>query len=121
MKKILTLTALLALSTSAFAGFTSSNSSNQQGFQSKTTTVAQALQASDDTIVTLTGKITGRVGNDDDEFMFQDNTGSIKIDVDDSAWKGQEVSEKDTITIQGKVDSEFGRKNDIDVFYLQKH
>lgn len=122
MKKILVLTSLFAISTAAFAGFNDNNQGG--GFHSssagKINTVAQALKAADDTMVTLTGKITGRVGNDDDEFNFQDQTGSIRIDVDDSAWRGQDVSERDTITIQGKVDRDLGRVN-VDVYNIQKH
>lgn len=119
MKKLLALSVLLATSVSVSAnppsgGFT-------DGSNRTVSTVQQALKAADDTPVTLVGYIVERVKNDDDEFIFQDKTGSIKIDVDDNAWKGQNVGPKDKVTIYGKVDTNGLIKSDIDVYHIEKH
>ena len=125
MKKLLVLTALLAISGSSFADSDNNRHPRSGGFvdgqPSAVTTVQQALKARDDTPVTLTGYIVSRIGNDDDEFIFRDNTGEIKLDVEDQAWKGQNVGPKDKITISGQVDTNGLRKSEIDVYDIQKH
>ncbi|MDH2997069.1 hypothetical protein A1D22_05160 [Pasteurellaceae bacterium LFhippo2] len=121
--KLLTLTSLLAISSVASAGF-NDNTNPKGGFvgtsQTATiTTVAQALKARDNAQVQITGKIIRQLG--DDDFLFQDSTGQIKIDVEDEAWQGQNVTQNDTITIYGKVDKESFKANEIEVYRIQKH
>ena len=125
MKKLLSLAALLAVSSTAVAGF---NGGNQQmgGFSGSSagqvTTVAQALKAShDDMPIQLTGKIISQISGD--KFIFQDKTGQITIEIDDDhdVWQGQNVSPNDTITIFGKVDKETFKPNKVDVYRIQKH
>lgn len=124
MKKHLTLATLLAISVSSFA-YAGEQSPQRGGFMdghsTTVTTVQQALKAKDDTAVTLTGYIVSRVGNDDDEFIFKDSTGEIKIDVEERAWKGQNIGPNDKITISGQVDTNGLRKSEIDVYDIQKH
>lgn len=118
MKKLFA-TALFTLSTTAMAGF--NGNASQGGFNNGTpapTTVAAALKAKDNTLVSLTGHITRQI--DDDEFYFKDATGEIKIDVEDHAWNGQNITPNDTITIQGKVDADSWGKSDIEVYSIQK-
>lgn len=120
MKKLLSLIAMLTLSSCASAGF---NNGKQGGFNGtaggKSGTVAQVLKMTqDDAPVQLTGKIVRQI--DGDEFIFRDASGEIKIDIDDSAWQGQDVSPKDTITIFGKLDRESFRANEVDVYRVQK-
>ena len=125
MKKLLSLAALLAVSSTAVAGF---NGGNQQmggfsgGSAGQATTVAQALKAShDDMPIQLTGKIISQISGD--KFIFQDKTGQITIEIDDDhdVWQGQNVSPNDTITIFGKVDKETFKPNKVDVYRIQKH
>lgn len=116
MKKLMALSALFALSASAFANFSNGNVDNSYG---AVTTVKQALKAHEDTPVVLTGKITRQVDND--EFYFKDATGEIKIEVDDHAWNGQNITPKDKITIRGKVDKNDYGRSDIDVYSVKKH
>lgn len=118
------LTALF-VATSAIAGFQGNNTTQQQGgFNSNQSvvvnTVAQALSANDDAPAQLTGSIVRQL-KDNDEFIFRDATGEIKIDVDDDAWQGQNVSVNDKITIYGKVDKEHIGNNTLDVYRVQKH
>lgn len=123
MKKLL-LVSLLAVSSVAYAGF-NGNHQAKGGFVgngqqvSVITTIAQALKARDDEPVQLTGTIISQIDND--EFIFRDSTGEIKIDVDDKAWQGQNVGFNDKITVYGKVDKETIGKNSVDVYRVQKH
>lgn len=122
MKKLL-VAMLLAQSAVSFAGFSDSNK-NMGGFSGgqkppKPTTVAEALKAWDDTPVTLTGHITRQVERD--EFYFKDATGEIRIEVEDYAWNGQNITPKDEITIQGKVDKNDWGHSEIEVYNIHKH
>lgn len=123
MKKLLTLTALFALSTSAFAGFQGEmqQGGGFNGSNNAVTTIEAAKNAYDDTPVAITGYIVKQSNYDRDEFTFKDLAGNtIDIDVEDEAWNGQNVTAKDKITIHGKVDKEaFGTQ--IDVYNIQKH
>lgn len=124
MKKLLTLATLLTISSTALAGFQSST--QQGGFSGgaapQSATVAQALKASrDDMPVQLTGKIVSQVDDDDEEFIFQDATGQIKVEIDRKVWKGVNVTPNDIITIYGKVDKETFKPNEVEVYRLQKH
>ena len=56
---------------------------------------------------------------DDDEFLFKDSTGEIKIEVSKKAWNGQDIKPEDTIQIRGKVDNEWN-KTEIDVKQIIK-
>ena len=54
----------------------------------------------------------------DDEFTFQDSTGTIRIDVEDHAWNGLSVTRNDKIRIYGKLDKEFFSST-IDVYQIE--
>lgn len=79
-------------------------------------TVQGALNAYDDTIVTLTGKITRQVAHE--KYEFRDNTGTIIIEIDDDEWYGVQAGPNDTVQIRGKVDSDTFRRNEIDVKFI---
>ncbi|WP_025290031.1 NirD/YgiW/YdeI family stress tolerance protein [Bibersteinia trehalosi] len=121
MRKLLSLATLLTLSSVALAGFDTGHQTG--GFNAGTgnsATVAQALKANqDDMPIQLTGKIIRQV--DGDEFIFRDATGEIKIEVEDEAWQGQNITPNDTITIFGKIDKERFKSNTVDVYRIQKH
>lgn len=114
MKKIMTLASLMLLSATAFAGFQSGEMNNATAVNS----VAQAKKAMDDTPVTLKGKIVRQI--DKDEFIFKDSTGEIKIDVEDHAWQGQNITPKNSVILQGKVDKNDFGQSEIDVYSIQK-
>lgn len=79
-------------------------------------TVQGALNAYDDTIVTLTGKITRQVAHE--KYEFRDNTGTIIIEIDDDEWYGVQAGPNDTVQIRGEVDSDTFRRNEIDVKFI---
>ena len=80
------------------------------------TTIAQAKSMYDDSRVILEGYIVAQI--DDDEFTFQDSTGTIRIDVEDHAWNGLSVTRNDKIRIYGKLDKEFF-SSIIDVYQIE--
>ena len=131
MKKAIILTTLLAVSTVSMAKGDSDDrhrggyhegkaQMQQQGFFDESAavkTVADALKASDDTLVILEGQIVKQL--DSDEFTFKDATGEIQIDVSKRAWAGQTITPQDTIQIRGKVDKEWGN-TEVDVKQVTK-
>ena len=130
MKKAIILTTLLAVSTVSMAkgdgddrhrgGYHDGKAQVQQGFFDESAavkTVADALKASDDTLVILEGQIVKQL--DSDEFTFKDATGEIQIDVSKRAWNGQTITPQDTIQIRGKVDKEWGNA-EVDVKQVTK-
>jgi len=120
MKKF-ALATILALSiSSAFAGFNGNNTPNG-GFKSggqSVITVKQALNAADNSMVTLVGNISQQI--DDDEFLFTDGTAQIKVEIKRRAWNGLDVGPNDKIRINGKLDNEAFEKAEIEVYRVEK-
>lgn len=129
MKKVLISSVLalaLAGSLNAAGGFNAGTNANANananmgGFTGPgavaVNTVQGALNAYDDTIVTLTGKITRQVAHE--KYEFRDNTGTIIIEIDDDEWYGVQAGPNDTVQIRGEVDSDTFRRNEIDVKFI---
>ena len=111
MKKVLISSVLalaLASSLNAAGGFNASTNANVNanvgGFTGPgavaVNTVQGALNAYDDTIVTLTGKITRQVAHE--KYEFSDNTGTIIVEIDDDEWYGVQVGPNDTVQIRDR-------------------
>ncbi|GAL31434.1 hypothetical protein JCM19239_240 [Vibrio variabilis] len=113
MKKVIIATALIL--TSGFAAAKSMPA--QGGFNGPTlgaqTTVAQALEAKDDTAVQITGNITHSLG--DEKYQFTDGQNTIIIEVENEDWRGVEVSPTDTVIISGKVDKDTFEDTKLDI------
>ena len=131
MKKVLISSVLalaLAGSLNAAGGFNAGTNANANvnanvgGFTGPgavaVNTVQGALNAYDDTIVTLTGKITRQVAHE--KYEFSDSTGTIIIEIDDDEWYGVQVGPNDIVQIRGEVDSKTFRRNEIDVKFITK-
>ena len=124
MKKVL-LSSVLVLSLFG-AGFqdakTPANQENYGGFTGPqaqgANTVAGALKASDDTMVTLKGNIIRQVAHE--KYEFKDSTGVMIVEIDDDKWNGLSVGPNDVVEIYGEVDSEIYRKNEVDVKFIKK-
>ncbi|MBO5705060.1 MAG: NirD/YgiW/YdeI family stress tolerance protein [Alphaproteobacteria bacterium] len=97
------------IQTNAKGGFVSGNET--------IVTVKQVNEMRDDVPVIVKGKIVQRMG--DDKFLFEDGTGSIMVEIDDDAWRGQTVSATDTVKLYGDVDRGIF-KTEIDVDYIEK-
>ena len=124
MKKVL-LSSVLVLSLFG-AGFqdakTPANQENYGGFTGPqaqgANTVAGALKARDDTMVTLKGNIIRQVAHK--KYEFKDSTGVMIVEIDDDKWNGLSVGPNDVVEIYGEVDSEIYRKNEVDVKFIKK-
>ena len=122
MRKI-SIIAVLALAIGASAsGFTGGNApANQGGFlggHSGANSVKAALDARDDTLVTVRGKILSQVAHE--KYKFSDGKDTIIIEIDDEDWGGLSVGPDEIITIHGEVDGNTIRANEIDVKRITK-
>lgn len=77
-------------------------------------TVAKALEARDESPVVLEGRILS-AGPEDEEYVFQDSTGKIVVEIDDDLFHGRTVTPENTVRIWGEVDTKFGRDSEIEV------
>ncbi len=123
MKKVV-LSTVLALSLFG-AGFQGGTNNAQGGYGGFTgpqaagaNTVAGALKAWDDTMVTLKGNILRQVAHE--KYEFRDATGTIIVEIDDDEWYGVSVGPNDVVEIYGEVDAEIYRKNQVDVKSIRK-
>ncbi len=80
-------------------------------------TVKQAQDLKDDAWVTMRGTIEKRVS--DDDYIFRDATGTMKVDIDHKRWEGQNVTPKDKVEIQGELDKDFN-STELDVKKIHK-
>lgn len=106
MKKFVVASAMALAVITASSVAQAKHYSGPQGFQNQApSTVAGVLQnAYDDQIVTLQGRLTAYLGHD--RYTFQDNTGSIEVELDDDRnWSY--ISKDEYIQIVGKVDKDF--------------
>lgn len=60
---------------------------------------------SDDQPVALTGYITQALGGE--MYQFQDETGTINVEIDAEDWQGQIVKPTTKVVIMGEIDKEF--------------
>lgn len=86
----------------------------------KLTTIAEARKQADDTFVLLEGYITGSAKSlNAEEFMFKDDSGTIKIEVNKNVWRNQNVTPTTKIRILGQVDhNPFAGSTEIEVRQL---
>lgn len=107
MKKLITLSALFATVTLTACGGNQVNSQQVFGANVPSTVVSvkQALSARDDSYVTVEGNIMRQV--DDDEYLFGDASGQIRVEIDNHVWRGQNVTAQDKLRLYGEIDREW--------------
>lgn len=84
-------------------------------------TVAKAKELSDDAPVVLVGKIVSQVAGSKDEYMFQDSSGDIKVEIDRKVLmrvRG-DITPDTTVRISGKMDKDLGKAPKVDVKMLE--
>ena len=122
MRKLLFVLAIAYFSQSAFAeGFTKSVPIDAKLTSYQTiSTVKAAKQQADGNAVVLEGHISDRAHTvNPEEFWFQDETGGIKIEINQNIWHGQEVNPQQKIRILGEVDhNDFNNSVEIEVKQL---
>lgn len=124
MKKI----SCLALASVLFAGAASAEF--VEGVQTVTTgpggfiendnvivTVKQAKEMRDEVPVVIEGFIIKRVG--DEEYLFEDVTDSIVVEIDDDDWRGQNIAPTDKVRLRGDVDKGLFT-TEVEVDYVEK-
>ena len=65
-------------------------------------TVAEALETRPGTYATLAGTIATHLG--EDYYRFEDETGSIRVEIPDGLWRGRRVGPEDRVRLSGEVD-----------------
>lgn len=120
MKKLMT--AVLLITSSSFAladGYSGPAASSIGGYTGPTVNVAQkatvkqAKTLSDESYVTLRGKIINHIKKD--KFTFQDETDTIVLEIDDDLWYGTTIGPADTVEIIGEVDRDDGPWGKIEI------
>lgn len=100
------LAAFIAVSSLTFATNSFAQANTQGGFTGPSvtaaTTIEEAKNMGDDTYVVLQGTIEQSLG--DEKYMFKDNTGTIKVEIDNEDWNGLSVAPTDVVEIKGEVD-----------------
>jgi uncharacterized protein (TIGR00156 family) len=121
MKRILL---LAAISSAAFISAASIDASAQfVGSGNPATaetkwTVAEILKNGiDDQRVVIRGNVLRRLYGD--KYMFSDGTGEIRVDIDQEEWPKEPVTDKTTVELIGKIDTEWSRPTEIDVKVLR--
>lgn len=95
-------------------GFTDPNApaaqtqTKQGGFSADHTsvvTVKQAEDMRDESWITVRGKLEKQIG--DEDYLFRDQTGTMKVEIDHKHWNGQTISPQDTVELTGELDKDF--------------
>ena len=123
MKKLF-IYSLCALSLGCFCATSSEARVNTSNFfvdngNTNVVSVSQALKSSNKTPVVLEGNFIRQI--DDDEFIFTDKTGQVRVDVDDNVmmqYANAQITPTTLIRIQGSVDKELMEETKVDVFKL---
>ena len=84
------------------------------GAKAAVDTVAKALKAADESPVMLEGRILS-AGPEHEEYVFQDKTGKIVIEIDDDLFHGRTVTPENVIRIWGEVDTKLARDSEVEV------
>ncbi len=98
----------LAETSGGFQGPGAEQTQSKGGFsgdKASLSSVKDVKNLKDDQWVTLEGNIDKRTG--DDKYIFRDATGTLTADIDDKRWKGQNVTPKDKVRVEGKIDKDW--------------
>lgn len=80
------------------------------------TDVISALNGNNEAKVVLTGNLISSLG--DEDYVFQDKTGDITVEIDHDIWLGKVITPKMEIKIIGEVDRDWF-KTTIDVDHIE--
>lgn len=111
--------ALLLVSGVAFAGSGMINNENSVTISDMPSVVQveQIPSMTDDSDVVMRGYIVESLGNEN--YVFQDSTGTITVDIDDETWGNQMVMADEMLEIHGEVDKD-GDVHTVDVDIIKK-
>lgn len=129
MKKSAALFAIIALAATPVlaaqqGGFVDPNAPAAQakagGFKadnSSVVTVKQAEDMKDDSWITVRGQLDKQIG--DEDYLFRDSSGSMKVEIDHKRWNGQTITPKDQVELTGELDKDFN-SIELDVKQVRK-
>ncbi|KHJ56139.1 NirD/YgiW/YdeI family stress tolerance protein [Aureimonas sp. OT7] len=105
----------LLLTTGAMAQFTGPSDVAQAQSRQYPPTTVQDIKADpkDEMKATLEGRILRKVA--DEEYLFSDDTGEIRVEIDDDDFPRQPVSETTRVRLEGEVDTHRYKEVDFDV------
>ncbi len=90
------------------------------GFQADNTsvvTVKQAEEMKDDSWITVRGYLDKQIG--DEDYLFRDSSGNMKVEIDHKRWHGQTITPKDQVELTGELDKDFN-SIELDVKQVRK-
>lgn len=114
MKKISVLAILGAIAT--VPGFAASNNMNNNAMT--IVSVEEVRNMSDDSPVIIRGYMLRQ--NGENSYVFQDDTGTINLEIDEEDWGGQTFSPNDFVEVWGEVDKNGMSVTEIDVSAIKK-
>lgn len=121
MKKISVIAVLALLPMcGAFAGPGMKNQNNMNKNTKNQPTywsVMEVMELPDNSPVVLRGRITKNMG--DEMFVFEDSSGTIMLEIDESDWNGNTVRVDDIVTVYGNIDKG-DYTTEIDVTSIEK-
>ncbi|MBO4683108.1 MAG: NirD/YgiW/YdeI family stress tolerance protein [Alphaproteobacteria bacterium] len=118
MKKVSMLAVVGAIaSVSAFAG-PMNNNMNNNNTMTEVMTVEQVRGLADNSPVIIRGYLLRQ--NGENSYVFQDSTGTINLEVEDSDWGGLTVSPNEYIEVWGEVDRNGMSMVEVDVSAMKK-
>jgi len=68
------------------------------------TSLAEAKNLPDDSIICVKGHISKRLS--DDDYLLRDASGTLVVEIDNHLWRGQLVAHKGQLLLQGELDQE---------------
>jgi len=80
--------------------------------------VKKAKDAEDDTFVVLQGYIVKSLGGE--KYLFRDETGTIKLDIEDKKFRGVTIYPDDFVQVAGEVDKGIFKETEIEVKKISK-
>ena len=113
MKKI-SLFALLGVM-ATFSGFAAMDNSN---INDAVISVQEVLSMPDNSPVVLRGYLLRQ--NGENSYVFQDNSGTINLEIEEEDWNGQTFAPTDYVEIWGEVDKNGMSITEIDVSAIKK-
>ncbi len=106
-------------STAVFAGsgnMAHNNANNNT--MTEVMTIEQVRGLSDNSPVIVRGYLLRQ--NGENSYVFQDNTGTINVEIDEMDWNGMNVAPSDYVEIWGEVDKNGASMVEIDVSAMKK-
>jgi len=100
MKKISMLAVLTLLP--IYGSMAANNNNTKTNTQPTYWAVTEVLSLPDNSPVVMRGRITRNMG--DNIFVFEDSSGTIMMEIDETDWNGNTVLVDDMVTVYGNVD-----------------